>query len=445
MPNIFTSIHKIYIALLMVTLFSNQCFANDDVALKLLQRIENSKQSLNTIQNRINRQSTSLNSQLSKQLNDIESLRTNAAGLQRLADEQLISFEALKTRVDLWSAQSNYQKQLLSSYLEGASIDTNRLSKLDGEPLVDIHAMDIIINDITHKLTPSWQLKEIVNEQGRIENMDFLKIGPIDVAFSQASNIGGPVTYENSNQAKLLNGVFGNNEIKQLVSLKDNKTGLVTFDPTLGNAYKIMNQGGGIIDHLQKGGVWAVPIIFFGIFSLIVSIIKAFQLMRLPKIDIHVADKLKELLHGDETATQSQVNLVSTATKGAQKNLIDIAMKTQISQERDDLLVAYLIEYKHKIERFLGAIATSAAIAPLLGLLGTVSGMISTFMMMKTFGTSDASTVSGGISEALITTELGLIVAIPSLIMSALLSRKTKSYSAKLEANAIKLSKINFT
>ena len=65
-------------------------------------------------------------------------------------------------------------------------------------------------------------------------------------------------------------------------------------------------------------------------------------------------------------------------------------------------------------------------------------------MMMTIFGTGDASTVSGGISEALITTELGLIVAIPSLIISALLSRRTKSYNAKLEANAIKLSKINF-
>jgi biopolymer transport protein ExbB len=135
--------------------------------------------------------------------------------------------------------------------------------------------------------------------------------------------------------------------------------------------------------------------------------------------------------------------LVSTS-KGAQQRLFDIALKTPISQERDDLLVAYLMEYKHKVERFIGAIATSAAIAPLLGLLGTVSGMISTFMMMTIFGTGDASTVSGGISEALITTELGLIVAIPSLIISALLSRRTKSYSAKLETNAIKLSKIDF-
>ena len=70
--------------------------------------------------------------------------------------------------------------------------------------------------------------------------------------------------------------------------------------------------------------------------------------------------------------------------------------------------------------------------------------MINTFMMMNTFGTGDAATVSGGISEALVTTELGLIVAIPSLILSALLSRKAKSHNAKLEANAIQLSKYEF-
>jgi biopolymer transport protein ExbB len=219
----------------------------------------------------------------------------------------------------------------------------------------------------------------------------------------------------------------------------------------LGNAFKLLEKEEGILKHIEKGGVWALPIIFFALLSLVVSAVKAIQLIGLPKIDKSLIDKFKELVNvetsgnkEDTLRVKEEILLLSAGACGAQKNLVDIAMATPISQERDDLLVAYLIEYKHKIERFIGAIATSAAIAPLLGLLGTVSGMISTFMMMTIFGTGDASTVSGGISEALITTELGLIVAIPSLIISALLSRRTKSYNAKLEANAIKLSKINF-
>ena len=108
-------------------------------------------------------------------------------------------------------------------------------------------------------------------------------------------------------------------------------------------------------------------------------------------------------------------------------------------------MVAYLMEYRHKVERFMNVVSVCASIAPLLGLLGTVSGMITTFKMMTIFGTGDASTVSGGISIALITTELGLVVAIPSLIASALLSRKIKSYLHDLESFAIKVSKVDFS
>ena len=181
---------------------------------------------------------------------------------------------------------------------------------------------------------------------------------------------------------------------------------------------------------------------------MIVSLLKAIQLVRLPKVDMGILNKLKLILASgsdqeSEPSKREKIRVISNETVGAQNKLLNIVINNPISQERDDLLVAYLMEYKHKIDRYLGVITTSAAIAPLLGLLGTVSGMISTFMMMTIFGTGDAATVSGGISEALITTELGLIVAIPSLIISALLSRMTKNYNLKLETHAIKISKLN--
>jgi biopolymer transport protein ExbB len=178
--------------------------------------------------------------------------------------------------------------------------------------------------------------------------------------------------------------------------------------------------------------------------------IKGTQLARLPGIDHSLASRLEQATKSgtanatNQTRIKDHVTKISNDLQCAQRKLVQIALSTPVSQQRDDLLVAFLMEHKHRIERFMGIVATSAAIAPLLGLLGTVSGMINTFKMMTIFGSGDASTVSGGISEALVTTELGLIVAIPSLIISALLSRKTKSYSHKLESLAIKLSKVKF-
>jgi biopolymer transport protein ExbB len=78
-----------------------------------------------------------------------------------------------------------------------------------------------------------------------------------------------------------------------------------------------------------------------------------------------------------------------------------------------------------KIERGLITLAILAAIAPMLGLLGTVSGMIETFQSITLFGTGDPKLMSGGISQALVTTELGLAVAIPILLIHSLLSSKS--------------------
>ncbi len=93
----------------------------------------------------------------------------------------------------------------------------------------------------------------------------------------------------------------------------------------------------------------------------------------------------------------------------------------------------------HELERFLNSLGTIAAITPLLGLLGTVTGMISAFEAITTQGVGDARVLSGGIGEALITTAAGLIVAIPSLIGYRYLRGKVDMLVVEMEKEAIKL------
>ena len=90
----------------------------------------------------------------------------------------------------------------------------------------------------------------------------------------------------------------------------------------------------------------------------------------------------------------------------------------------EEVLYEQLIGVQNKLQSWLPFIAITAATAPLLGLLGTVSGMIRTFNVITISGTGDAKPLAGGISEALVTTLFGLIVAIPALIIHALLSRR---------------------
>jgi biopolymer transport protein ExbB len=103
----------------------------------------------------------------------------------------------------------------------------------------------------------------------------------------------------------------------------------------------------------------------------------------------------------------------------------------------EEILYEKILVVRPRLERFLPFIALTAAAAPLLGLLGTVTGMIKTFNLITIFGTGDAKSLSSGISEALVTTELGLIVAIPALIIHGLLSRMAKQKLGDMEQTAV--------
>jgi len=96
-----------------------------------------------------------------------------------------------------------------------------------------------------------------------------------------------------------------------------------------------------------------------------------------------------------------------------------------------------MLSAKMKLQSLLPFVAISASSAPLLGLLGTVTGIINTFKLITIFGSGDVKTLSGGISEALITTEFGLIVAIPSLLLHAFLSRKSRGMIDQMEKAAV--------
>jgi len=93
----------------------------------------------------------------------------------------------------------------------------------------------------------------------------------------------------------------------------------------------------------------------------------------------------------------------------------------------------------HEMQRLLSSLGTIAAITPLLGLLGTVIGMIKVFNAIVLQGTGDASVLAGGISEALITTATGLCVAIPALFFHRFFLRRIDELAIRMEQEAIKL------
>jgi biopolymer transport protein ExbB len=428
------NIIKILFGFLSVTLLSVSVSASPEIEKTLVNRISQSQSELQSLQKKMMQESAQYASQLDRQQQQIKSLREKAAVIRRQKDEQLLGLDQLKTRVDQWKSQSNYQRSLLTHYVEStglagvAATDENKATPA---------TLQVIAAEVQQKLNPQWTSVDLVTSSGDVVKSQLIQLGAVKLIYNAELDVAG-IASDDANESRI--GFAYNSQQKNgIAELHSSSAGVVSFDPTLGKAFELIGQNDTLLGHIEKGGAWAIPIVIFGLVSLIISLLKTIEFIRLPKLDKGLADALAE-----ETSPQKTFEVKNKIANAGlpQQGLLDIVRHTSVSQQRDDLMVAYLMEYKHKVERFMGIVSVSATIAPLLGLLGTVSGMISTFKMMTIFGTSDASTVSGGISVALITTELGLIVAIPSLIASALLSRKIKNYLHDLESFAIKISKI---
>jgi biopolymer transport protein ExbB len=113
--------------------------------------------------------------------------------------------------------------------------------------------------------------------------------------------------------------------------------------------------------------------------------------------------------------------------------------KTDDDYTNDSLLDSLRLGHETFINQYLGIISLLATIAPLLGLLGTVGGMIKTFDVIAEFGTGNARALAAGISEALLTTQTGLVVAVPGLFMSAFLIRRSNNLLERMQRFCLRL------
>ena len=166
---------------------------------------------------------------------------------------------------------------------------------------------------------------------------------------------------------------------------------------------------------LAKGGIMMIPLLLTSIIGLAVFVERAFYLRR--KNILHPDDIL--LLRSSRTAKDVEDFLNhAKLSKGPLSNIVRIALSGK-NKSREVLKEAISDQGRYEtrsMERALVILETIAGIAPLMGLLGTVLGMIKVFQVISVEGLGQTQHLAGGISEALITTVVGLFIAIPSLV-----------------------------
>jgi biopolymer transport protein ExbB len=186
----------------------------------------------------------------------------------------------------------------------------------------------------------------------------------------------------------------------------------VSIDPTRGFLLSLYLDKANWFERIAQGKSIGFVIIFIGFIGLVFSIFKITKLREYSNEVLN--DK------ADNIPSQMESLIKDGASRESKENIID----------------EFIINYSSKIEWGNNWVKFFAAVAPLLGLLGTVIGMIETFQAITLFGTGDPKQMAGGISQALVTTMLGLIVAAPLLGMYTYLSEKTESIVQVLEEKA---------
>jgi len=360
----------------------------------MLANIKDAKTRLERTESKISKERVALANELRALEQQVMKLRNETTVARRKMDERTLSLSQLENRLSSWSEQQEFQQNLLSRFLLQTGVDSLSLSEMS---LSDkVQKVGEKAKEFANQQTPNFSAGKVVLANGEVTQAKVLTLGPVTWYLAQAQNVAG--TAERKQDLFTSTSTFSDTDTESLASLASSGNGSIKIDPTLGRAATREQASEGVIEHVVKGGVWVIPIVLFALLATLIALFKVIQLWRLPKV--------KQVASG-----KALVNMVGSSGvgffDGMQRELYDITKRASTPTERDDELFSALQQDKIKLEKYNGTIAVTAA---------------------------------GGIAKALVTTELGLVVAIPALILNAVLSRKARHYYEELESFALVLS-----
>lgn len=182
-----------------------------------------------------------------------------------------------------------------------------------------------------------------------------------------------------------------------------------------------------IIDYLRAGGPVMIPILLVSMVMWFLILDRTFYMRRL---------FYKNMPRRQAGAFVRQNRMPDSQYQGVNALLVRTFLEKRSGQPEHDsrVLDETVMHLVSTMDRYLALITVLSGMAPLLGLLGTVTGMMVTFDVITVFGTGNARAMAGGISEALITTQTGLLVSIPGLYMSGFLQKRATNLKYRIAA-----------
>jgi biopolymer transport protein ExbB len=314
-------------------------------------------------------------------------------------------------------AQGRFAESLTSiQYPDRGTFLVELGSKMAGaSSLASIDEIERLWFELQREVSESGKIvkfsHEITRANGDVINTDIVRVGIFNIVYEDGylryNSTSGSVAeltrqpeqgrYTNST-ADIVNATSG--------------SGPVTFgiDGTRGSILALLVESPTIGDRLQQGGIVGYCIMGLGVVGLLIAFWRAVGLSTAGR-------KVSAQLKRDSASTDNPLGRVLAAyeaNRGADTETIELKLSEAALKEMPDLTKGLLF------------IKVISVVAPLMGLLGTVTGMIKTFQVITLFGAGDPKMMAGGISQALMTTVLGLVVAIPMVLIHTLVSGQSR-------------------
>ncbi|MBU0675019.1 MAG: MotA/TolQ/ExbB proton channel family protein [Proteobacteria bacterium] len=372
---------------------------------------------------------------------ELDGLMAKASSLQKV--ETGVKEDANDLAVIVRIMQKDLTEAIKTSSLY--PIYRNEFSRLDemGQSVEvaginDINSLtDLAFRVIELESTPLVKDGAFVGRDGTLAQGNIITLGRFFSAYVTGNEAGFLWPSESTGQMVAYTSLPDRATGVALKGLASGAADVVSLDLSGGAATARYAKKSGMADKIRDGGPLVWPILAIGLVALLMILERLLVIMK------GYTDSDKTMVNIEKLSGDARWDHAAEMLK-ADKQLHRVLLGAILNRNEDKesletLVHEAIIREGRYFERYLPTLSVLGAIAPLLGLLGTVTGMISTFQSITIYGTGDPRMMAGGISEALITTMLGLTVAIPIMFFHNFLSRRGFNIIDDIEEKAVTL------
>lgn len=423
----------------------------EEAILKTRSDIEQSTEELNSLRERLASERRPLADEVNALRTEVASLRQRAESLRRAHSRSEGEHAALRADVQSRKDETQFIQSLLREYRRASETRMGAAEAMAWrEQLIPVDALledsedyavlphlaqallSAALERNTQRLGGYSFEGAVMNDEGLELKGRFAVLGPMGWFVASDQSVAAPVVAVPGLHLAGLDARGPVLQTERAQHLADGREAVLPVDVTEGAALRMSEARPTLIAQARQGGFVMVPLLAVAFISLLLMMARLRDFKHVLVRDPELVQQVLAIYQSEgEEAAQEYMSTTVAPLKDVLSTALRHGHRSQAHLE--ELLYEQVQASAPLFERYLGTLAVFGAIAPLLGLLGTVTGMIHTFQLVSVFGSGDAQLLSSGISEALVTTEFGLVIAIPVLLAHAFLTRRARALLSQLE------------